>query len=118
MRVFFMCAALFMSATPVAAQRASDLDRFVGFYQLKPNIIVSFTRSGDHLIAQGSGQPAIPLSSEGPNKFTASQGQWRFEEDAAGNIVDVVLTQYGNESKAPKIGADDHRGTGRFDKNQ
>lgn len=38
-------------------------------------------------------------------EFTASQGQWRFEEGAAGEIVDVVLTQHGSESKAPRIGA-------------
>jgi hypothetical protein len=99
-----MCAALFMSATSVAAQRAPDLDRFVGFYQLKPDIVVSFTRQGGHLFAQGSGQPAIQLAPDGPNKFTASQGQWRFEESAAGNIVDVVLSQHGRESKAPRIG--------------
>ncbi|HKQ10828.1 MAG TPA: hypothetical protein VJS85_06530 [Rhizomicrobium sp.] len=105
MKAFFAYAILLVSSMPVAAQEAASLDRFVGFYQLKPDIVVSFTRNGDHLFAQGSGQPAIQLSTDGPNKFTASQGQWRFEEDAAGEIVDVVLTQHGSESKAPRIGA-------------
>lgn len=86
------------------AQSAADLDRFVGFYQLKPDIVVSITREGDHLFAQGSGQPAIRLSPDGSNKFMSRQGQWRFEEGAAGNIVAAVLTQYGSESKAPRIG--------------
>lgn len=105
MRTLFAATALLMFPASAMAQSVAGLDRFVGFYQLKPNIVVSFTRNGDHLFAQGSGQQAIQLSADGPNKFTASQGQWRFEEDAAGEIVDVVLTQHGSESKAPRIGA-------------
>src|SRR5436190_16298905 len=103
MRAFFTWVAVLVSATSVAAQPSSDLDKFVGFYQLKPNIIVSFTRNGDHLVAQGSGQPAIQLSPDGPNGFMAAQGRWRFEADAGGNITAVVLAQYGSESKAPRI---------------
>ena len=105
MRMFFAGVALLVSTTPVVAQKPADLDRFVGFYQLKPDIVVRFTRKGDDLFAQGSGQPAIQLSPEGPNRFMSSHGQWRFEQDARGNVIDVVLTKPDNESKAPRIGA-------------
>jgi hypothetical protein len=105
MRPIFVGVALLMNVVPVAAQRSAELDRFVGFYQLKPDIVLNFTRHGDHLFAQGSGQPAIQLSPDGPNKFMSSHGRWRFGQDARRNVIDVVLTEPGNESKAPRIGA-------------
>jgi len=105
MRALFVAVALIMSVASGSAQRPAELDRFAGFYQLRPDIVVSFTRHGDHLFAQGSGQPAIQLSPDGPNKFKSSHGRWQFEQDAGGNVLDVVLTEPGHESRAPRIGA-------------
>lgn len=92
-------------ASPVVAQSIADLDRLTGLYRLSPDNVVNFTRQRDRLFVQGAGQPAVALSSSGPNLFGSQYGQWRFEIDAAGTVTRAVLTQYGETIPAVRLSA-------------
>src|SRR5258708_4444761 len=78
---------------------SKQFDRYVGYYQLTPNAIVTVTRDGDHFFVQLSGQPAFEVFPESPSKFFLKvvAAQISFDSDAAGKVTGLVLHQNGRE---------------------
>jgi hypothetical protein len=71
------------------------LDGYVGRYQLRPNFIVTISRSGDRLSAQATGQNAFPIFPESIHEFFSKTVDilFRFETDAQGKAVAVHIMQ-------------------------
>jgi CubicO group peptidase (beta-lactamase class C family) len=68
------------------------LERYVGLYQLAPNMIFTITRDGNHLYAQLTGQPKFEVFAESEKKFfyKVVDAQITFEGDG------LILHQNGD----------------------
>ena len=80
-------------------------EHYVGSYELKPGAVLAVTRSGDHLMAQLTGQSAhrIYPSAEKEFFFRAAPATVTFETDGKGAITGLVLHQNGANIPAKKI---------------
>ena len=83
------------------------IDKYLGSYQLAPNVLITMTRDGDQLVAQLTGQPKIPVFPEGEGKFFLKvvDAQLRFDTDAQGRVTQVVLHQGGRDQPAIRLNA-------------
>lgn len=81
---------------------AAELQKFVGAYPLNPEFVLDITQSGDTLFVQATGQQKLPLAASGPTTFflRVVEAELRFEVDAAGAVVAVVLHQGGAQQRA------------------
>jgi CubicO group peptidase (beta-lactamase class C family) len=92
-------------AVPISKEESA---KFVGVYDLAPTFSLTIAISGDHLTAQGTGQPAIELMYEGvkdghPNFFVAPvNAEIEFVPDASGAITSLILHQGGQNVPAKK----------------
>jgi hypothetical protein len=66
-------------------------------WQLNPGFVLQVSNRDGHLVVQATGQPALPVWPDGPDRF-----RWEvvdaalvFERDAAGLIVGARLEQNG-----------------------
>jgi Tol biopolymer transport system component len=106
------------SAAVIAQRRAEEalprtaialdpqvFDRFVGYYQLAPRLILTVTRDGEHFLARVTGQQNVEIFPESPTKFFLKvvAAQLSFNLDAGGNVVSATLHQGGQEPTAPRI---------------
>lgn len=82
-----------------------QFDKFVGSYQLAPNVYFKITRQGDHFFTQLTGQQDVEVYPESPTKFFATvvAAQISFATNAEGNTTELVLHQGGMEQHAPKV---------------
>lgn len=80
----------------------ATLARYVGSYQLEPNVSVSFSLDGNQLMTQITGQPKIPLYAESTTKFflTEVDAKVEFVPDPQGQVHKVILYQGGTEHTA------------------
>lgn len=78
------------------------LARYVGSYDLAPNVSVTFTLDGSRLMTQITGQPKFPVYAESPTKFflTVVDAEVEFVPDAQGQVHKVILHQGGQEHAA------------------
>ena len=89
------------------------LDKYIGRYQLTPNLIFEITRDGDRLFAQGfaqvSGQdivlPKFELFAEGEKNFFArvADHQFTFEAGPEGRATNLILHRAGRDMLAPRL---------------
>jgi hypothetical protein len=81
------------------------LDDYVGYYQLKQNMIFTITRQGDQLFTQLTGQRPVQVYSESAQKFFAKvvHAQISFVTDPQGRATELVLHQAGREQSAKRI---------------
>ncbi|MGH8127643.1 MAG: serine hydrolase [Gammaproteobacteria bacterium] len=84
---------------------ASELQKFVGTYQLDPKFSLTITLKGDQLMSQGTGQPAIPIFPESKTEFftKAFPSSITFKSNDKGKVTGLVLHQGGQDSPAKKI---------------
>jgi len=77
-------------AVPVAT-----LSKYIGTYQLRPNIDLTVTLDGDRLTAQLSGQPKFPIFAESATLFfyKVVEATLEFQTDTAGAATGVRLRQ-------------------------
>jgi D-alanyl-D-alanine-carboxypeptidase/D-alanyl-D-alanine-endopeptidase len=82
-----------------------DFDKYVGSYELAPNVIMTVTREGDQLITQLTGQGKVPVYPEGVGKFFVKvvDAQLTFDSDAQGNVTQLILHQGGRDMPAKRI---------------
>lgn len=82
-------------------------DKYLGSYQLVPNVVITMTRDGDQLFTQLTGQPKIPVFPEGEGRFFLKvvDAQLSFETDAQGGVTQVVLHQGGRDQAAKRLDA-------------
>jgi hypothetical protein len=80
-------------------------DRYAGVYQFVPAVAVTFTREGDRMFAQLTGQPKFEIFAEGEKEFfvKAVDAQFTFETGADGRAATAILHQNGRDQKAKRV---------------
>jgi hypothetical protein len=90
---------------------AAILDRYVGFYELAEQGVMTISREDGRLTSRLSGQPAVPLFAESRTKFFARivNAQISFVTDASGVAQSLVLHQNGLDIPMRRIDAAEAR---------
>jgi fructose-specific phosphotransferase system component IIB len=80
-------------------------DRYVGVYQLNPNVLMTISRDGAVFYSQLTGQPKLQVFAESERKFflKAVDAQLTFEVDAQGSPTQVTLHQNGRDTIARRL---------------
>lgn len=88
------------------AQDSTLLERYVGDYELAPNVDLAITRSADKLYVRLTGQQRFRLyaTSDSTYRVGAVDAQLSFHSDGAGRVTEVVLHQGGRDMRAPRRG--------------
>jgi predicted SnoaL-like aldol condensation-catalyzing enzyme len=82
------------------------LDKYVGRYELAPNLVLTITRDGGHLFAEATGQPGkVELFAESEKEYflKVADVQMTFEVDGAGVANQLILHQAGENTQAKRI---------------
>jgi D-alanyl-D-alanine carboxypeptidase len=80
---------------------SKDLDKYLGVYTSKQiPLIITITKGGNTLIAQGTGQPAFSLEATDKDKFKYDQAGAKFEFNPTDNSM--MLFQGGGQIKFTK----------------
>ena len=81
------------------------LARYVGTYQLAPQVSMMMTLDGNQLMTQLSGQPRLPVFPQSETLFflKAVDAQVEFVKDEKGAVTAAVLHQNGRDQRAPRI---------------
>jgi D-alanyl-D-alanine-carboxypeptidase/D-alanyl-D-alanine-endopeptidase len=102
-------ASLLDSAPLEPAQKAikvpvTELEEYLGTYNLEDELLVKVFLTGDQLFTQATGQQAFPIFPSAKNEFFANVGLLRltFRRDDKGAVVGMVVHQHGNHI-APKL---------------
>jgi hypothetical protein len=84
---------------------SSLLDGYVGAYQLKPQLVFTVTREGDHLLAKLTGQQTYEVHpyTERDFFYTIVAAQLSFVPGSDGKASAVVLHQNGKDQTAPRV---------------
>lgn len=84
---------------------AKVLDGYVGRYGLPPNIVLTITRSGNHLAVQENDEPVQQLLAEGPRAFFSetADDEYTFEVDAQGRATAMTLHTEGRDIPIKRI---------------
>jgi CubicO group peptidase (beta-lactamase class C family) len=80
-------------------------DGYVGRYELRPNIILTIIRAGDHLYVQPTGQPKFELFPESVRDYFMKEAdkQITFVTDSQGRANELILHQFGTDERARRI---------------
>jgi serine-type D-Ala-D-Ala carboxypeptidase/endopeptidase len=80
-------------------------DRYVGRYQLAPQVVLSITRQGERYFTQLTGQPVLEIFHSGERTFFLKvvDAQLTFVVEGAGPASAVVLHQNGRDQRAARI---------------
>jgi len=81
------------------------LDRYVGHYQLKPEVILTITHEGDGLYLQATNDIKVRLYSESERDFFMKvvDAQISFAADGHNPATRLTLHQFGGDHIAPRI---------------
>jgi D-alanyl-D-alanine-carboxypeptidase/D-alanyl-D-alanine-endopeptidase len=80
-------------------------DRYVGIYQVAPNVLLTMSRDGDRFYSQLTGQPKLEVLAESDRQFflKAVDAQLTFDTDAQGAATQVTVHQNGREMVAKRL---------------
>jgi len=95
-----------LPARPQSVPVATEiLDRYVGQYQLAPEMVFTITRDGNMVYAQLTGQPTIRIYPTSDTEFAyrAVEARIVFAVDAEGNCKMLTLFQNGRAMEASRI---------------
>jgi D-alanyl-D-alanine carboxypeptidase len=82
------------------------IDRYVGFYRTGPRAVVALRRSGDRLLAQGTGLAPLVLVPESDRVFVARDGtRIALDIEADGRATGLLLDAPGFTRSGPRIDA-------------
>lgn len=83
----------------------THFDRYVGYYQLGPNVIFKITRDGGKFLTRLTGQGPVQVYPESETKFFATvvAAQVSFVTNSQGEATELILHQGGREQHAKKI---------------
>ena len=81
------------------------LDRYVGRYEFKPDIILTIRRSGDHLSVQENDEPPQELLPESEVDFfsASSDDSYTFKFDAHGRVSEMILHADGENLEIKRL---------------
>ena len=82
-----------------------SFEGFVGRYRLAANSVVTVSREGRHLFLEAAGQPRIEVVAQNRDSdtFKVADAQLKFETDAFGRVIGLVLRQQGRDMPATRI---------------
>jgi serine-type D-Ala-D-Ala carboxypeptidase/endopeptidase len=99
-----------LSAPPVVRKEIAVspevLERYVGKYDLAPNVVIAITREDARLFVQLTGQPKFELFASAEREFFLKvvDAQITFEMDADGRATRLILHQNGMHQPAKRVG--------------
>lgn len=84
---------------------AATLRQYVGHYRLANGAVFDITLHGSQVMAQLTGQPALPVYASAKDAFyyTVVDAQLGFKRDATGKVTSLVLHQNGIDQVARRI---------------
>jgi hypothetical protein len=87
---------------------AAPFGDYIGKYRFDFGVVLDVALQGDHLDAQLTGQPALPIFASSRDRFfyKAVDALLDFERDAGGKVVAVVLHQNGRDVRAARMGTE------------
>jgi CubicO group peptidase (beta-lactamase class C family) len=91
-----------------AAVETDRLDNYAGRYELAPNFIITVSREGNELFAQGTGQPRLSLYAKSDEEFLSKDvpnASITFEGRPHANATALVLHQNGRDVRGARIDA-------------
>jgi tetratricopeptide (TPR) repeat protein len=90
-----------LEGPPQPKPDAATLDKYLGTYELGPGFLIVFTREGDTLYSQATGQPKFEMAADSPTEFhpLAFRARIVFAEDGSS----LTLYQGGREIVAKRI---------------
>jgi CubicO group peptidase (beta-lactamase class C family) len=93
------------TAPKVAKIDPAIYDAYAGRYQLGPNLFVTFTRDGNRLMTQVTGQPRFEVFPESETKFFLKvvDATVIFGKDNQGKVTHVLIRQGGVDAKALRL---------------
>ena len=90
-----------------ASYDAKKFDGFVGRYALdaNPDVVLTFTREGDSLFTQVTGQPRVPIVPRSDSLFALVkvEASVTFHRAAAGKVEGLTMRQGGQELHATRL---------------
>ncbi|MFO1496628.1 MAG: serine hydrolase [Lysobacterales bacterium] len=88
----------------VQAPAGGNLAQYLGEYPLAPTFVMTVSEQAGRLYVQATGQQALPLDPVSDDLYAIPRvgAELRFERDAAGVVVALVLIQGGHEQRAPR----------------
>lgn len=83
----------------------SELDKFLGEYELAPSFIIAVTREGAQLYCQATGQERFEVFPESPNRFFMKvvDAVVEFNADENGVITSMTLFQGGQDIRGKRV---------------
>ena len=83
----------------------TELDAYVGQYQLTPRLVFTIARNGTQLMTQLTGQAPLPVYAETPDHFfyRAVDARIDFVRDPSGQVASLILHQNGRDMTAPRM---------------
>ena len=93
------------AAKPELKLAETDLDKFVGEYQLAPGFNIAVTREGTQLFCQATGQQRFEVFAESPTRFFLKvvDAKIEFYPDEKGIVPKMVLFQGGQEMPGMRV---------------
>lgn len=84
---------------------AKILDAYVGEFELSPAMKFRFTREGDQLMLEPTGQGKIPVFAESETEFflTVVDATMKFLKDADGKVTSIEFTQSGRTTVMKRL---------------
>jgi CubicO group peptidase (beta-lactamase class C family) len=79
--------------------------KFVGRYQLSPNVYLTVSQYGARMVAQITGQPVVEIFPEGPTEFfyKAVDAQLVFRVEPDGKVSGLLMRQNGQAGTAKRL---------------
>lgn len=91
-------------------------DAYLGRYEVRPDVIVTITREGDHLMAQATGDGKSEIFPESETVFfmnPASDATVTFVKDDQGKVTHFIAHRNGDDEKAKRLEDATKAGTAR-----
>jgi len=87
------------------AVEAKVLDKYIGKYEIAPNLVLTISREGERLLGQPSGQSQIELRPLSDVKFFAKEvnAEVTFVADGDGKVTHLVLRQGRRDTEAKRL---------------
>jgi len=89
----------------VIAVDGAILEKYVGEYELQPGFSIVFTREGNRLFTQATGQPKFEVFAESETRFFLKvvDAQVEFVADEDGKVNKMILYQGGQKMEAKRV---------------
>jgi hypothetical protein len=89
----------------VAVVDETLLDKYVGVYEIEPAFSIEFTREGNRLFTQATGQQKFEVFPESETKFFLKvvDAQVEFVADPDGKVNNMILHQGGQQIKGKRL---------------